>query len=147
MKDSTSLIVSITLTTVFMTVSSGCGSSHQRDVARVSGTVQCDGTPLTSGVVIFTPIEVESAENLTEQDFAKGARGEIQPDGTYKLSTYSEDDGAVVGVHEVRVMQLDPEDDDAPVENGGYACSREVLRFTVELGPNTIDINMSTRKR
>lgn len=122
----------------------GCRAGYEREVAAVTGTVKCDGTLLTSGVVIFTPVEVNTEEALDEEDFAKGARGEIQSNGTYQLSTYSEGDGAVVGVHEVRVMQLDPEDDDTPIENEGYACSREILRFTVEPGSNVIDISMST---
>jgi len=121
----------------------GCSAAHERQVGFVSGTVTCDGRPLTSGVVIFTPVELEGGANVSDQDFAKGARGLVNPDGPYQLSTYPEDDGAAVGVHEVRVMQLDPDDDDAPVENGGFACSQEVVRVTVEKGSNTIDIALS----
>lgn len=33
------------------------------------------------------------------------ARGKIQKDGTFTLSTYSENDGAVEGYHEVMIMQ------------------------------------------
>jgi hypothetical protein len=121
----------------------GCGSGYQREVAKVTGTVKCDGQLLTEGIVIFTPKEVATNDNLSQEDFAKGARGEIQSDGTYELSTYKEGDGAVVGVHDVRVMQVDPEDDDAPVVNGGFACSREVLQLTVEPGRNVIDIEMT----
>lgn len=121
----------------------GCNAAHERQVGFVLGTVTCDGRPLTSGVVIFTPVEVVGGANVSDQDFAKGARGLIHADGTYQLSTYSLEDGAVVGVHEVRVMQLDPDDDDAPVENGGFACSQEVVRVTVERGTNTINIALS----
>lgn len=147
MKDSKILFGLVILITVSLGASSGCGRGYEREVGRVTGTVTCDGKLLTSGVVNFTPVEVKSGEGLTEEDFAKGARGEIQSDGSYELSTYHQGDGAAVGVHEVRVMQVDPEDDDAPIVNGGFACSREVLRFSVEPGRNTIDISMSTRNR
>jgi hypothetical protein len=34
------------------------------------------------------------------------ARGDIQPDGTFTLSTYEPNDGAVAGKHDVVVVQL-----------------------------------------
>jgi hypothetical protein len=125
----------------------GCGAGYKREVATVTGKVTCDGKLLTAGVVLFTPVELADDVGASEEDFAKGATGNIQSDGSYVLSTYSDGDGAVVGVHDVRVMQVDPEDDEAPVRNRGFACSQEVLRFTVEPGKNTIDIEMSTSKR
>jgi hypothetical protein len=54
-----------------------------------------DGTPLTAGWVVF--------ESVTPG--AKvGARGNIQPDGTFQLSTFSEGDGALEGSYRVAVM-------------------------------------------
>jgi hypothetical protein len=62
---------------------------------RVHGKVVfADGTPLTTGWVSFRALDAQG--NVT-------ARGPIQPDGTYELSTFSERDGAVKGRHQVLV--------------------------------------------
>ena len=68
----------------------GCGSG-ELPVAPVEGTVLYNGKPLTSGVVTFLP--------------ATGpvATGEIQSDGTFRLSTYGDGDGAVLGKHQVSI--------------------------------------------
>ncbi len=68
----------------------GCGGDTL-PVAPVEGTVLYNGKPLTSGVVTFLP--------------ATGpvATGEIQSDGTFRLSTYGDGDGAVLGKHQVSI--------------------------------------------
>lgn len=72
----------------------GCESSDF-EVAKVSGTVTCGGEPVMLGTVIFTPV-------ATGELVGKPAVGKIQPDGTFTLTTYQPDDGAVVGEHRVR---------------------------------------------
>lgn len=57
----------------------------------VQGVVKYRGEPLTLGTVTFQP----------EQ--GQPARGNIQPDGTFVLSTLKPGDGAVVGIHKVRI--------------------------------------------
>src|SRR5262249_8325025 len=57
----------------------------------VSGKVIYNGRPLEFGVVMFQPPSGQPAQ------------GQIQPDGTFTLSTYRLNDGAVVGKHKVRV--------------------------------------------
>lgn len=68
----------------------GCNSGPQ--VAPVSGKVLYNGKPLPYGVVMFQPAQGQLAQ------------GEIQPDGTFSLSTFRLNDGAVVGTHRVSVM-------------------------------------------
>jgi hypothetical protein len=60
-----------------------------------------DGKPLTSGTVRFVPAA------------GRSAKGEIQSDGTFRLGTYGETDGAMIGTHQVAIIavQTDP---DAP---------------------------------
>jgi hypothetical protein len=54
-----------------------------------------DGTPVTFGSVEF----YHAGHDLT-------SRGTIQPDGSFQLGTYAEDDGAPAGEHQVVVTQL-----------------------------------------
>jgi hypothetical protein len=58
-----------------------------------------DGTPLVGGYVNTEP---------AGGDAKVSARGQIQPDGTFRLGTFADDDGAVEGEH--RVLIVPPED-------------------------------------
>jgi hypothetical protein len=53
-----------------------------------------DGTPLQGGLVVFEP---------TNPAVKVGARGDIQPDGTFRLGTRKEGDGALEGHYRVTV--------------------------------------------
>jgi len=71
-------------------VLSGCRGDHLPTVP-VEGKVCCQGKPLEFGSVLFQP------------DRGPPARGLIARDGTFRLSTYGGDDGAVVGLHRVQI--------------------------------------------
>jgi len=68
---------------------SGC--KDQPPVAPVSGKVLYNGAPLPYGSVMFQPAS------------GQPAGGAIEPDGTFRLSTFSEYDGALIGPHKVRI--------------------------------------------
>jgi hypothetical protein len=77
---------------------SGCGPGMHP----VRGTVSLEnGTPLTRGLVIFE--RVDGGPPLT-------ARGNIQPDGRYELSTERPGDGAPAGRYKVAINPLDTSD-------------------------------------
>lgn len=67
----------------------GCERGPQ--MVPVTGKVLYNGQPLAFGSIAFQPPS------------GQPARGEIQSDGTFSLSTYRPGDGAVVGRHKVRV--------------------------------------------
>jgi hypothetical protein len=68
----------------------GCGRYYP-----VHGTVTyADGTPVTEGLVVFE--RQEGGKAIT-------ARGEIQPDGSYRLSTAKSGDGVPPGKYRVLV--------------------------------------------
>ncbi|WP_197527711.1 hypothetical protein [Posidoniimonas polymericola] len=75
----------------------GC-SSHP-SVAPVSGKVTLDGEPLRFGSVMFQAVSG-----------GQPATGKIQEDGTFSLSTFGDDDGAIVGKHRVRVVCYSSQD-------------------------------------
>jgi hypothetical protein len=78
-----------------------CGSG-QLPVAPAGGKVLYRGKSLEFGSVMFQP------------NAGPPARGIIQPDGTFQLSTYGVNDGAVLGTHRVRVACFESQQANAP---------------------------------
>lgn len=77
----------------------GCSKpSYQQETAPATGKVTLDDQPLASGFVTFLVTN------------GRMSTGEIQPDGTFVMSTYSEGDGARVGSHPVTITPI-PADD------------------------------------
>ncbi|NLE39981.1 MAG: hypothetical protein GX621_18340 [Pirellulaceae bacterium] len=68
----------------------GCSDRHS--VAPVEGKVIYRNAPLKFGSVSFQP------------EVGPRATGRIQPDGTFRLSTYGEHDGAILGRHRVSIV-------------------------------------------
>ena len=71
----------------------GCGPGLP-ETAPVQGTVTYDGKPVTQGKIAFFP------------ETGRPASGQIQPDGTYTLTTFSTDDGALLGKHVVTIESM-----------------------------------------
>jgi hypothetical protein len=67
---------------------SGCGGPR---LGKVTGRVTVDGRPVTEGVVMFFPAD------------GPAAVGSIRPDGSYVLTTFRNEDGAVLGKHRVSI--------------------------------------------
>lgn len=119
----------------------GCGGKP----ARVSGLVTLDGKPLERGVVGFAP----SGGGMR-------AAGIIQSDGSYTLST-NRDTGLETGEYLTTVVSREPgveSPQGGPPMPGAYITPRHYaiaktsgLRFNVEKGSNTIDIDLSPAKK
>jgi hypothetical protein len=105
--------------------SSGCSRSHELEVAPVTGTVTLDGKPIDKGTILFVPSR------------GRASSGEIRSDGTFTLSTYGVDDGAIVGECKVAVFiasdQPDQESEKAsPIPEGYSSPTTSGLTFTVK---------------
>ncbi len=76
----------------------GCGTSSGTPVnlIPVKGKVTYKGQPLTKGLVIFEP-----------DGYGRMASGQLQPDGTFELTTLKSGDGVVAGEHRISITQLD----------------------------------------
>ncbi len=102
----------------------GCGSKVPYDLAPVSGMVTLDGKPLTGGKVMFAPIAQGASAKAGKPGF-----GKLNADGTYVISTYGSEDGAVVGKHWVSIMRnLQVAGPDQPAEE---ASSMPFEQFAV----------------
>lgn len=74
---------------------SGCGKSHPPAYPVQGKFVFEDGT-----TPMFGDVEFYNA------DLKLNARGKISRDGTFTVSTFGEDDGAVAGKHQVVILQF-----------------------------------------
>ena len=94
----------------------GCGGTEEYDLAPVSGRVTLGGKPLAGVKVSFQP----ASKRPDQPNPGPGSYGTTDEDGRYTLQTIEPvADGAVVGLHRVRVTTKappqDPADDRAPV--------------------------------
>jgi len=113
----------------------GCGRGNLPETAPVSGTVTFMGKPLPGGLVTFHP-----------EGEGNPAFGEIGADGTFSLTTYKPNDGAVLGKHIVTVEvfggtaqpPLPGTEGKLSTVPKRYANHKESpLRFEVRKGQNT----------
>lgn len=86
----------LALIAAFCLLAVGCGESLPRTIP-VRGKVTWQGKPLGTGSVTFTPVESDAGAPL------RPARGVLNPDGTYRLSTFRTYDGAMPGQYAVVV--------------------------------------------
>lgn len=93
----------------------GCGGGEFA-VTPAKGKVVCGGKPVSVGTVVFTPVGGEASG----EDPGKPATATLKSDGTFVLSTYDAQDGAVVGKHRVQYFAPEGEDEEegAAVEEG-----------------------------
>jgi hypothetical protein len=75
----------------------GC-SGGDFPTAKVTGRVVCEEQPIPNIVVFFEPLASGSSALVGKQGI-----GRTSDDGTFEISTYDRNDGAVVGKHRVRV--------------------------------------------
>lgn len=112
------------------------------NVAPVKGKVVSNGEPVTSGSIRFQPVSVEGTSG---GQIGKPARGTVKEDGTFQLSTYGENDGAVVGKHRVMYLPVvqgaeSYEDEPTPSPYAGLEPKQEQVE--VKPGQNEITIEL-----
>ena len=86
----------------------GCAENHPYELAQVRGTVTLNGKRLANTStekfkVMFAPVAKQGTNKAGKPGF-----GQLNDDGTYTLSTYGADDGAVVGTHWVTIIRTQP---------------------------------------
>ena len=114
----------------------GCGGGPS--IAPVQGNVTCNGEPVTGGTVMFNPIPEDGKVNAD----ARSAMGILDSSGHYVLSTNADGDGALVGKHNVEVI------DNAGEEEGGAGLPGALpdgFEVEVTAGDNTIDLELEPK--
>jgi hypothetical protein len=115
----------------------GCGDGRVKlSVAPTDGRVVCEGQPVPNVTVFFEPLP--DGDNAKT---GKSAVGYADGNGAFVLTTYDNNDGAVVGKHRVRVGR--------PVGANGqgeFKCDCvvndevDVMEYQVESGRNSVEI-------
>jgi hypothetical protein len=72
-------------------ITPGCGSDRP-GLAPVHGKITVNGDPIKTGRIMFYPRQ------------GRPASGPIQPDGSYTLTTFDVDDGAMLGSHRITIQ-------------------------------------------
>jgi len=119
----------------------GCGSGKYPVHGKI---VWADGAPakeLDGSLVIF---------ESTSAPFC--ARGEIQGDGSFRLTTERPEDGVPPGPYRVLISQLRPDDDvrprpPLPMDERFEAFDTSGLKYTVEAGKNEPVLKVERKKR
>lgn len=96
-------------------VLTGCGGSDRPQVVAVSGVVTFDGAPLADAKVNFMAAGASQA-----------ATGTTDSEGKFQLTTYKENDGAVIGKHIVTITKVESgggEGMDASNPDAAYAAA------------------------
>ncbi len=107
MRDFKSLVTWEAATLLMCFLIPGCTPSDQLFVAPIGGTVTYKGKPVPNGTVMFMPAA------------GPAATGELDPEGRFKLTTYSPGDGAILGSHAVSVTALEEMKDVLPEQRSG----------------------------
>lgn len=126
----------------------GC-SSNQNPTGKVSGKVTYQGQPVTGGSVTFVPIGSGSG-TAGNANAGKPASGNVESDGTYKLTTYTKDDGAVIGKARVSYSAPTPQLPEGKTLKSGETMPKspfdglqpKVAEVEVKSGNNPIDIEL-----
>jgi hypothetical protein len=121
----------------------GCGAgSDDLPTAKVSGKVTANGAPVTGGDLVFAPIGK-----------GKNAGGTVGSDGSFTLTTYIKDDGAIVGKHKVTFTPASVAAPSTPA--GGHTATPaspyagmvpKEAEITISAGENKIDIELVKSK-
>ncbi len=103
---------------------SGCSDSPY-DLAPVKGRVTLDGKPFPWGSVMFAPMKT----SIDSAKVGKPGFGMLDAEGGFVLTTYDDNDGAVVGDHRVTVFCVD-DGPNGPPPSSIPAFRRMALRGT-----------------
>jgi hypothetical protein len=118
----------------------GCGSDF--GVAPVKGKVLHNGKAVEGGAVTLHPVEVATAKNDLK---GKPASGQVNSDGTFVLSTYGTNDGAVIGKHSVSffpVVQAAKSYDDKPAASPYAGLVPKDKQVEIKSGRNELTIEL-----
>jgi hypothetical protein len=91
------------------------GCNRGPKMVPVTGKVVYNGRPLEFGSITFQP------------PGGQPAQGDIQSDGTFSLSTYRLNDGAVVGKHKVRVACYESQKPGSPKGQGEQTLGKSLI--------------------
>ena len=126
-------VVGLSLICILFLVSGCSRDSNQPRTASVEGTVTYNGKPIDMGVIYFFSQEVDNARNGASQ---------IRKGGVFNISTYGDEDGAVIGTHKVQIDAYDKNNvNRAPTRYANVTTTP--LTYEVKAGGNVFHIELT----
>ena len=125
----------ILLLVLFLLTGTSCSSAKNEDrkpVHAVRGQIFVQDKPAVGAFVLFVP------ENEPAQPKDPRPRAEVDADGSFKLSTYGDNDGAPAGRYIVTVTWPGTEDVEDQLSGRYSDPMTSKLRETVKEGPNEL---------
>ncbi len=127
------------LVLLLFALAAGCADEGKFPVAKTTGTVKCDNQPVANAIVYFEPMTTERSAFVGQQGF-----GLTDANGTFQISTYGTNDGAVVGKHFVRVGNSE--------SSPPCSCSLNALNVLQEVeikstDPHSFDLTLMKKGR
>jgi hypothetical protein len=129
------------LTLFLLFAAAGCGGPETHPV---QGKVvfKGEGQPVTGGWLTFEPTDAKARAS---------AMGDIQKDGTFRLTTYRKNDGAPPGEYRVMIQSPMPDNPDKPpppdFDRRYTRPETTTLKYTVKPGKNDFVIEVERAKR
>jgi hypothetical protein len=129
-------VLALCLCTTLAGISGGCATEDPHPpTVPVEGKVTYEGKPLPKGTVTFQP------------DGGRPAVGEIQPDGTYRLSTFGDKDGAIAGTHKVMIISNTGDSSKMP-STPGYVTPKDLIpKKFGDLRTSGLEVSVSKDKK
>ena len=120
----------------------GCGGGGNHPTAPVSGKVTAGDAAVTGGTITLVPV----GDGKTAP--GKPASGSIQSDGSFQLTTYQMNDGAVIGKHKVTFgpplveAKVGPDGHAAEVKGPYDGFASKVEEVEIKSGKNDLKIEI-----
>ena len=114
----------------------GCGDSGEYAVVPVSGIVTCQGKPVANANVNFSP---KASEERSALNPGKLALGMTDAQGHFQLTTYENNDGAIIGTHTVTVSLNF--DESTGKEPRGFPCKNSQLEITIDKSVSDLKVD------
>lgn len=124
----------------------GCSPKSEFPLAPVAGLVTFQGQPVKGGIIQFAP---DAKEGLKA---GKAAVGEIREDGTFSMSSFTPNDGAVIGTGRIFYiepsMNAEPPPDAektktwTPPQSGYEGLVPRESQITISRGPNKLTVEL-----
>ncbi len=115
---SKSIALSLVLSTPLLCA---CGSGRPKPYPVTGKVVFSDGSPLRGGTIMF--------QSRSKGDAVFNARGLIKEDGTFAITTFEPNDGAVAGEHRVLVRESAPVNEFQPAAASARTVDPRYLSF------------------
>jgi hypothetical protein len=118
----------------------GCGTDPYRLVEVRGKVMTCEGQPAAGGTVVFYPVDEPDATGRKAGNPGREARGTVEADGTFSLTTIGipPTPGAVVGKHKVAFEMPPTRRPSLPAEDRAGMTPEEIKKVEADFASRPV---------